>query len=170
MTICVLIGIPGAGKTTIGRELAKKLDADFIDTDREIEAKAGKTVADIFIEDGESEFRSIEKVVVLASLKNSKGVVSLGGGSVIEAEVRDELKHHQTYWLQTSINSALKRTSANTNRPLLLESPRATLIRLLEQRTGFYESVAKKVIDTDNRNVKSIVDEIYADLANAGAL
>jgi len=170
MTICVLIGIPGSGKTTIGRELAKKLDVDFIDTDREIEAKARKSVADIFIEDGENEFRSLERIVVLDSLKNCSGVVSLGGGSVIDPGVRQELGQHQTYWLQTSINSALKRTSANTNRPLLLESPRASLIRLLEQRTGFYESVAKRRIDTDNRNVKAVVDEIHADLLSIGAL
>jgi shikimate kinase len=170
MTVCVLIGIPGAGKTTVGRELANILCVDFIDTDREVEVKAEKSVADIFIEDGEVEFRVLEREVALTSLRQSKGVVSLGGGSVIDAQVREELVHHRTYWLQTSINSALKRTSANTNRPLLLESPRASLIRLLEQRTGFYEAVANKKIDTDNKSVKAIVDEIHADLHSAGLL
>lgn len=110
MTICVLVGIPGSGKSTIGKELAKKMSVNFLDTDREIEIKAGKSVAEIFIEDGEAAFRELEKAVVLESLKQEKTVVSLGGGSVLDQEVRSELLNHRTYWLDTSINNALKRT------------------------------------------------------------
>lgn len=164
MTTCVLVGIPGAGKSTIGRELAKRLAVSFIDTDREIEKIAGKTVAQIFIEDGEAKFREIEKQAVLGALKSENAVVSLGGGSVMDAAVRAELAQHQTIWLQTSIATALKRTSMNQNRPLLLDAPRATLIKLLEQRAGFYQEVSTRSIDTDNRNVKEIVEELALSL------
>lgn len=165
MTICVLVGIPGSGKSTIGKELAKKMNVNFLDTDREIEMKAGKSVGEIFIEDGEAAFRELEKAVVLDSLKQDKTVVSLGGGSVLDQEVRLELLNHRTYWLDTSINNALKRTGSNTNRPLLLDSPRSTLKRLLEERSGFYAEVATKKILTESKSIKLITDEIYSDLA-----
>lgn len=166
MTICVLVGIPGSGKSTVGKELARKMNVNFLDTDREIELKAGKSVGEIFVEDGESAFRKLEKDVVLASLKQAKTVVSLGGGSVLDQEVRSELLKHRTYWLDTSINNALKRTGSNTNRPLLLDSPRSTLKRLLEQRAGYYEEVSTKKISTESKSVKSIAEEIYLDLVS----
>lgn len=169
MTCCVLVGIPGSGKTTIGRELAKKLDVNFIDTDRLIEQKAGKTVANIFIEDGEPRFREIEKEVVLKSLLQEDAVVSLGGGSILDAEVRTALQRHLVFWLQTSIANAVKRTSINQNRPLLLDAPRATLIKLLEQRSGFYTEVAKSQIDTDGKTIKAIVEEIAKSISGVNA-
>ena len=170
MTICVLVGIPGSGKSTIGKELAKKINVKFVDTDREIEIKVGKSVGEIFIEDGEAAFRELEKAVVLESLKQDKTVVSLGGGSVLDQEVRLELLNHRTYWLDTSINNALKRTGSNTNRPLLLDSPRSTLKRLLEERSGFYAEVAVKKILTESKSINLITDEIYSDLAEVNQI
>ena len=170
MTICVLVGIPGSGKSTIGKELAKKMNVKFVDTDREIEIKVGKSVGEIFIEDGEAAFRELEKAVVLESLKQEKTVVSLGGGSVLDQEVRLELLNHRTYWLDTSINNALKRTGSNTNRPLLLDSPRSTLKRLLEERSGFYAEVAVKKILTESKSINLITDEIYSDLAEVNQI
>ena len=170
MTICVLVGIPGSGKSTIGKELAKKINVNFLDTDREIEIKVGKSVGEIFIEDGEAAFRELEKAVVLESLKQDKTVVSLGGGSVLDQEVRLELLNHRTYWLDTSINNALKRTGSNTNRPLLLDSPRSTLKRLLEERSGFYAEVAVKKILTESKSINLITDEIYSDLAEVNQI
>ena len=170
MTICVLVGIPGSGKSTIGKELAIKMNVKFVDTDREIEIKVGKSVGEIFIEDGEAAFRELEKAVVLESLKQEKTVVSLGGGSVLDQEVRLELLNHRTYWLDTSINNALKRTGSNTNRPLLLDSPRSTLKRLLEERSGFYAEVAAKKILTESKSIKLITDEIYSDLAEVNQI
>lgn len=160
MTSCVLVGIPGSGKSSIGRELAKQLNVNFIDTDREIERVSNKSVSEIFIDDGEEYFRNLEKIEVLKALSNLQAVVSLGGGSVLNDEVRNELKNHNTIWLETSIPVALKRTSLNQNRPLLIEAPRATLIKLLEERSGFYEEVSRFKISTDNRAIKAIVDEI----------
>lgn len=164
MTRCVLVGIPGAGKSTVGRELAKRLSVPFIDTDRIVEERAGKTVSEIFIDDGEAEFRRLEKLAVLDSLLDPNAVVSLGGGAVMDADVRNELKLQTTIWLKTSIPSALRRTSMNQNRPLLLEAPRATLIKLLEQREGFYQEVATKVVVTDDKNIKNLVEEILIDI------
>lgn len=160
MTTCALVGIPGSGKSTVGRELAKRLSVDFIDTDRVIERNAGKSVSDIFVQDGEENFRKLEKVAVLDALKNTSAVVSLGGGAVIDGDIRAALKQHKTFWLQTSIPSALRRTSMNQNRPLLLEAPRATLIKLLEQREGFYQEVARAAVVTDDKSIKTLVDEI----------
>lgn len=167
MTICVLIGMPGSGKSTIGRELAKRFEAEFIDSDRVIERNSGRSVADIFIEDGELGFRKLERIAVLAALQADRAVVSLGGGSILDSDIRAELKNHNTYWLQLSLSTALKRTRLNQNRPLLMEAPRATLIKLLEERTPLYEATCTRKIATDGKSVKEVVDEIYNDLTES---
>lgn len=165
MTTCVLVGIPGAGKSSIGRELAKQLDVPFIDTDRVVEMQAGKSVAEIFVQDGEASFRELEEAAVLQSLEHPTAVVSLGGGSILSSAVRTALSHHLTIWLQTSVASALRRTNMNQNRPLLIEAPRATLMKLLEQREQFYREVSDQVIETDNKNIKVLVDQIMSQLS-----
>lgn len=165
MTTCVLVGIPGAGKSSIGRELAKRLEVPFIDTDRVIEEVAGKSVAEIFVQDGEAVFRKLEEAAVLRSLEDPTAVVSLGGGSILSAAVRTALADHLTIWLQTSVASALRRTNMNQNRPLLIEAPRATLIKLLEQREQFYREVSDQIIETDHKTIKVLVDQIMGDLS-----
>jgi shikimate kinase len=165
MTVCVLVGIPGSGKSTIGRELAKKLGVDFCDTDRVIESEAGKSVASIFVEDGEAQFRKMESRVVLESLSKENAVISLGGGSILDSDVRAALANHNVIWLKTSVGNAVRRTSINQNRPLLLEAPRATLIRLMDERDPLYLEVSKYSIDTDEKSIKVIVQEISDVLA-----
>lgn len=98
----VLVGLPGSGKSTIGRRLAKALDLTLLDTDVAIEEKTGRTIADIFAADGEKEFRRIEEEVIREALVSHDGVLSLGGGAVTTAGVRDALKGHTVIYLEIS--------------------------------------------------------------------
>lgn len=170
MTTCVLVGIPGAGKSSIGKELAKRLDVPFIDTDRIVEEQAEKSVSEIFVQDGEAVFRELEEAAVLKSLEHPSAVVSLGGGSVLSMAVRTALAGHFTIWLQTSVASALRRTNMNQNRPLLIDAPRATLIKLLEQREQFYRDVSNLIIETDHKNIKVLVDQIVDQISKVDKL
>jgi len=101
----ILIGPPGSGKTTIGKLLAKKMNLRHIDTDQEIESQTGRKIADIFLEDGEAGFRKIEREIVLATLEQDSAVISLGGGSVLDNEVSEELKAESlVVYLEVSIS------------------------------------------------------------------
>jgi shikimate kinase len=166
MTPIILIGPPGAGKTSIGRALAKRLMRDFQDTDAIVEQLAGKTIPEIFLEDGEDIFRALEKEVVLQAIKTFDGVLSLGGGSVLSVEVQEALKDiAQVVYLEVSISNAAPRIGFNRDRPLLLGNPRAQWLSLLEKRKPIYESLAKVRISTDNKKVKEVVDILAKELA-----
>lgn len=143
-----LIGAPGAGKSTIGRLLAKRLDVDFVDVDAEIERRAGKEVSAIFADDGEAHFRALEAEVTADCLARP-GVVALGGGAPMTPSVREALAGHDVVWLRVSIAQAARRVGLNETRPLLVGNLRAQLIRLLEQRTPVYSALATVTVDTD---------------------
>lgn len=160
----VLVGPPGAGKTTVGGLLARRLNDDFIDTDQLIETETGKKISDIFVEEGESAFRAIEEKVVLATLTSFKGVISLGGGSVLSPKVQELLKSSNArqlvIYLDVSISHAAPRVGFNKERPLLMINPRAQWQELMNSRRPIYLSVADEVVDTNNRTPDVIVDEI----------
>lgn len=156
----VIVGPPGAGKTTIGREVASILGADFRDTDPDIEQKAGKPISDIFIEDGEAAFRQLEQGAVAAALSDHDGVLALGGGAVGAEPTRKLLADHFVVFLDVGLTDAVARVGFNRDRPLLLESPRAVLKRLLDERRPLYQEVADVEVDTSGREVTDIVDEI----------
>jgi|688.fasta_scaffold25442_8 shikimate kinase len=160
MTVCVLIGMPGSGKSTIGRELSRILGSEFIDTDRRIESKTGRTVSNIFIEDGESAFRELERSTVLEALNQSNAVVSLGGGAILNDDIKEALKNHRVVWLETPLSDAFHRVGLNKARPLLLQNPRATLIKLLEERTPIYKSLATLTVNTADKSVKEVALEV----------
>ena len=121
----VLIGPPGSGKTSVGRILADELNLKAIDTDREIEEKSGKKIGDIFLEVGETGFRKIEREVVLKSLEEQGSVVSLGGGSILDPQVYQQLSMEpKVVYLEVSISNAAPRVGFNTDRPLLLAKDR----------------------------------------------
>lgn len=161
MNSLVLIGPPGAGKSTIGKSLARTLELNFIDTDQEIERKTGKKIAEIFLEDGELEFRKVEKDVVLQALMAEDAVISLGGGSVLDLETQERLKEmQQVIFLDVSISNAAPRVGFNRERPLLLGNPRQQWLQLMEKRRPIYEALAKRVISTDNRKVNEVVAEL----------
>jgi shikimate kinase len=166
MPKAVLIGPPGAGKSSVGRQLAKLLQCEILDTDLEIEKRSGKKISDIFTEDGEPAFRAIEKEVVIEALMEANGVVALGGGSVLDSDVADLLKKSglPVAYLQVSISQAAPRVGFNKERPLLTINPRQQWMALMEVRRPIYESLSTMQIATDNRKPVEVAQEIIAAL------
>ena len=160
MPVLVLIGPPGAGKSTVGRLVAKNLGVGFRDTDADIVAVTGKTVAEVFIDDGEEHFRALERTAVEAALRRHAGVLSLGGGAVLDAGTRALLKEHRTLLLQVDLSSAASRVGMNRDRPVLALNPRAQLKQLLDARMPLYLEVATDVVDTRNRTARQVADDV----------
>ena len=167
MPVLVLVGPPGAGKSTVGRLVAKNLGVTFRDTDADIVAVTGKTVAEVFIDDGEEHFRALERTAVEAALRRHAGVLSLGGGAVLDAGTRALLKGHRTLLLQVDLSSAASRVGMNRDRPVLALNPRAQLKQLLDARMPLYLEVATDVVDTSNRSARQVADDVTALLAAA---
>lgn len=161
----VLIGAPGAGKSTVGRRVATRLALPFTDSDREIEERAGMSVADIFVTQGEEAFRDLEAATVAELLGSSDGIVSLGGGAVLRPETRTALAGHRVVWLRVGVPAAASRVGMNTARPLLLGNVRGTLTALLAERNPVYAKVATDTVDTDGRSVGAVVDSVVEALA-----
>jgi shikimate kinase len=159
----VLIGPPGAGKTTVGTALAARLGVTFTDTDAVIEAAAGKPVADIFITDGEPEFRRLERDAVAAALDTRDGVIGLGGGAVMDEQTRKLLAGHRVVYLETGFTELTRRVGLDRARPLLIgTNPRAQLKALLDQRLPVYDGLAWLTVGTDGRNPEEVAAEIAA--------
>jgi shikimate kinase len=163
----VLVGLPGSGKSTIGRRLARALGVELLDTDAEIERRTGRTIADIFGTDGEAGFRRIEEQVIKEALAGHDGVLSLGGGAVTTAGVRDALAGHTVVYLEISAAEGVRRTSGSTVRPLLAGPDRAERYReLMNQRVPLYRQVGTIRISTNRRNPGAVVRYIVARLEN----
>lgn len=163
------MGLPGAGKSTIGRRLAKALDVEFLDTDAAIEARTGRIIADIFATDGEPEFRRIEEEVIREALAEHPGVLSLGGGAVTTPGVRDALAGHPVVFLEISAAEGIRRTGGSTARPLLAGPARAEKYReLMSQRVPLYRRLATIRVNTNRRNPGAVVRYIVSRL-EAGA-
>src|SRR5471032_2173106 len=163
-----LVGLMGAGKTTIGRILARKLGLRFVDSDHEIEARTGASIPWIFEIEGEPCFRRREAEVI-RDLSGQEGIVmATGGGAILNAESRAFLKERGTVvYLRASVNNILARTSHDKNRPLLQTAdPRKKLEELTAEREPFYMEVADIVIDTGRPNVQSMVQTILMQLAS----
>jgi shikimate kinase len=163
----VLVGLPGSGKSTIGRRLAKALDVAVVDTDVAIEQKTGRSIADLFATDGEQEFRRIEEEVVRVALAEHDGVLSLGGGAVTSAGVRTALAGHTVIYLEISAAVGVRRTGGNTVRPLLAGGDRAEKFRtLMADRVPLYRRVATIRVNTNRRNPGAVVRYIVTRLEN----
>ncbi len=158
----ILIGPPGAGKSSIGKQLSKALAVSFTDTDSQIEVKTGKKISDIFIEDGEAKFREIEREVVLNEIANQNGVLALGGGSILDSDVVAKLKALKSHviYLEVSISNAAPRVGFNKDRPLLAVNPRQQWLTLMEKRRPIYENLAGLKVSTDNKKPSEVVKEI----------
>jgi shikimate kinase len=158
--VAVLIGSPGAGKSSVGRRVAERLGVPFSDTDHLVEAATGMSVSDIFVDLGEDEFRRLEAAAVADSVATSDGVVALGGGAVMRIQTREVLAGQRVVWLRVGLGDAAHRVGLNTARPLLLGNVRSTLSRLLEQRNPVYEAVATDIVDTSGRSLREVTDEV----------
>lgn len=166
--VCVLVGPPGSGKTTVGTLLAERLGVGFRDTDADIEAGAGKPIPDIFFDEGEEHFRALEREAVAAALAGFDGVLALGGGAVLAEPTRAALSGHTVVFLSVELPDAIKRVGLGAGRPLLAVNPRATLKHQLAQRLPLYQQVATLTVVTDGRTPESVAEEILAGLAAAG--
>ena len=160
----ILIGPPGAGKSTIGHSLAKKMKVKFADTDALIEAKLDKKISDIFVDLGEPVFRTEELIVLAEVLQSDNGVVSLGGGAPISPQAQELLRNSGALviFLDISLGKAAARVGFNRDRPLLLGNPRAQWNELMNSRRPIYESLATAVVPVDDRSVNEICADILA--------
>lgn len=157
--VLVLIGPPGAGKSTIGRLVAERLGVPFSDTDDMVVETAGRSVSAIFVIDGEPAFRELERAAVGQALRRP-GVVSLGGGAVMDPRTQADLAEHPVVFLDVRIADAAGRVGFNSSRPLLSVNPRAQWTALMTERRPVYQRVARARVDTAGRTPDDIADEV----------
>ncbi|TWP50841.1 shikimate kinase [Lentzea tibetensis] len=157
----VVLGPPGAGKTTVGELLASKLGVPFRDVDSDIVETAGKPISDIFTQDGEPAFRAMEEEAVAKGLAEHDGVLALGGGAVLSATTRDNLKGHTVAFLNVGMAEGVRRTGMSSARPLLTGvNPRSTFKALLDARMPLYREVATVEVLTDALDPEQVADTI----------
>lgn len=162
----ILIGPPGAGKSVIGKNLAQRMESQFSDTDALIEESAGKSVAQIFIDDGESVFRDLEARIVATALTEREGVLSLGGGAILRDETRKAISESgaEVIFLDVTLAIAAPRIGFNRDRPLLLNNPRQQWQKLMDERRSVYEGAASMHIQVGDRSVAAVATEIFTEL------
>lgn len=156
----VIVGPPGAGKTSVGTALAARWGVELRDTDADIAAAAGKPVSDIFVDDGEATFRHMEAKVVAESLDNHDGIVALGGGAVVDPGTRKLLTGQRVVFLDVGLADAASRVGLGTTRPLLLGNVRTQLKNLLDARRPLYREVAWVTVATDGLSVDDVADAV----------
>ncbi|MFC6088552.1 shikimate kinase [Saccharothrix lopnurensis] len=157
----VVLGPPGAGKTTIGGLLAERTGLPFRDTDEDVVASAGKPISDIFTTDGEPVFRALEEQAVADALATHEGVLALGGGAVLSPVTRQRLAGHTVVFLNVGMAEGVRRTGLSSARPLLAGvSPRATFKALLDARLPLYREVATVEVVTDDLSPEQVVDAV----------
>jgi shikimate kinase len=167
--VVVLIGPPGSGKSTVARELGRLLGLVARDTDVDVEQLAGRTVAEIFVEEGEPRFRELEHEAVAAALDTHDGVLAVGGGAVLDPRTETALAGHTVVFLDVGIADAAKRVGFNKERPLLMMNPRAQWVALMDGRRPTYERVATFRVDTAGRTPGEVAGEIAATLDESAA-
>ena len=160
MTLVVLVGPMGAGKSTVAGLLAEAYGVTARDTDADVEAAEGRSISDIFVDSGEDHFRELERAAVADALASHDGVLALGGGAVLDPSTRELLADHRVVFLRVGLSEAVKRVGLGIGRPLLLGNIRSRIKALLDERTPIYESVADISVDTDECSPQDVADEI----------
>ena len=162
--LAVLVGPMGSGKSTVGALLAASYGVDARDTDSDVEAAEGRSISDIFVESGEEHFRALERAAVAAALAEHDGVLSLGGGAVLDPQTRELLAGHRVVFLSVGLGEAVKRVGLGAGRPLLFGNMRAQVKKLLDERAPIYASVATLTVDTDETAPEDVVARIREQL------
>jgi shikimate kinase len=160
--VVVLVGPPGAGKSTVAALLGEALGVDVRDTDADIEASTGQAIGDLFVTEGEAHFRALEVDAVAAALAEHRGVLALGGGAVMRPETQEVLRGHTVVFLDVGLAEAASRVGLASTRPLLLGNVRSQMKALLDARRPMYEAVATHVVLTDRRTPEDVAEEILS--------
>jgi shikimate kinase len=170
--LCALIGLPGSGKSTVGRQLARRLHLPFLDSDQTIEKQLGCSIREYFEREGEERFREVEESVVDQLSSQRQGVLSTGGGAVLRSANRLRLRERcQVVYLNSSPDELFRRLRHDVNRPLLQVADPLTRLRdLYRLRDPFYRETAHFVIETGRPSVATLVNTIVMQLELAGAM
>lgn len=165
----VIIGAPGAGKTSVGRRVAERLGVAFADSDQLVEQRAGVRVADIFVDQGEPHFRQLEQEAIAEAVRDFDGVLSLGGGAVMTPGTPALLGGVPVVWLEVDLGDAVSRVGMNSSRPLLLGNVRGTLAALMREREPVYDALATVRIQTSGKSLRAVVDDVCRALSDRDA-
>ncbi|MET9053843.1 MULTISPECIES: 3-dehydroquinate synthase [Streptomyces] len=158
--LVVLVGPMGVGKSTVGELLAARLGTTYRDTDADVVTEAGKPIAEIFYDEGEEHFRALERRAVTAAVAGHAGVLSLGGGAVLDGATRELLAGHPVVYLSMDVEEAVRRVGLGAARPLLAVNPRRQWRELMDARRHLYEEVARTVVATDDRTPEEVAQAI----------
>jgi shikimate kinase len=167
VSTAILIGPPGAGKSTVGPLLAGLLGVGFLDTDSVIEEAVGKPVGDIFIDDGEAAFRALEQPAVAEAIEGHHGILALGSGAILDAGARRLLAGQRVVYLETGFAAVARRSGLDGPRPPLPGNPRGRMRELLEERRPVYENLAWLTVATDDREPPEIAELIAEAVAGS---
>ena len=165
----ILVGVPGSGKSVVGQIVAERLGVAFVDTDELIVEAENRSISDIFIDDGEEYFRTVEAATVADALASTDGILSLGGGSILDEQTRTLLADQRVLWLRVSVDNAVRRVGLNVARPMLLGNVRGKMRELMEARRPLYEALASfGVVDNDDLTAEAtaeiVVDRLRVEL------